>query len=194
MTARFPALTFVCLIGLVSGCAAEPATPAPGQAPPASGAGSSPPKVDEATPAPPIETLRRGDDAVWHDDTQGAQFTLVYVTEMGARGADPKPGAIVLSSDPTNPHFQRKSSASVKLHKLTQAEMGTLLQDLRGLGFDGLPWAEQPYDAQIGAERAFYGYRGGKRVCVRKDGLDQAGKQAFTAIERRIIATTMNSR
>jgi hypothetical protein len=187
MTARI--LLFIIL---VAGCATEPtsqpASPPPGPAQPA------PSSRKKSTPAPPMETLARGDDAVWEDDTRGVEFTLVYVTEMGARGGEPRPGAIVLSSDPSNPHFQRKSSASVKLHKLTQEEMAALLQDLQALGFDGLPWTEQPYDAQIGAERAFYGYRAGKRVRVQKHLLDDGARQAFTAIERRIIGATMTSR
>ena len=77
------------------------------------------------------------------------------------------------------------------MHKLLREQMTTLFGDLGTLGFHRLPWAEQPYDADIGAERAFYLYREGKRFRVQKHALGEADLQTFTALERKLIDTTM---
>jgi hypothetical protein len=69
--------------------------------------------------------------------------------------------------------------------------MTTLLRDLAGRGFDALPWKEQPFDAEIGPQRALYLYRGGRRTRVEKDALPEPARQQFTELERRLIQASL---
>jgi hypothetical protein len=193
-------LALALLVAALTGCPSAEPTPAPAPTAPAT-TPTTPTTptttpvapATPATPAPPatpqVDESRVIRTDAWQDDTQGATATLVYVTEQGRRGAT-QPAAIILSSDEGNPHFKRENSARVTVHRLTRADMGALLADLSGRGFDALPWSEQPYDAQIGPQRAFYLYRDGRRTHVDKDALGDAARRAFTALERRIIEET----
>lgn len=165
---------------LLSGCASDPPPPLVRE------------PVDIPDPGPPPRTddLRFWSTEEWVDDTQGDTATLVYVTEQGRRD-QAQAAAIVFSSDAGSPHFQRKSSARVTVQRVTRADMQALMRDLAGLGFEALPWKEQAYDAEIGAQRALYLYRGGRRARVEKDALPEAARQQFTVIERRLIQASL---
>lgn len=167
---------------LLAGCAAEPEP-----APPARPRERAIP--DPGPPAPTDDVAGTPLDA-WSDETRGELATLVYVTEMGRRD-EARAAAIVFSSDPGNAHFHRRSTARVTVQRLTRAEMSALLADVGKLGFDALPWSEQPYDAEIGPQRALYLYRGGRRVRVEKDALPGPARQQFTEIERRLIEASL---
>lgn len=167
---------------LLAGCASEPPPPAPPR---------DPAPLPEPGPPPRTDDLQFPSTEDWLDDTQGQTATLVYVTEKGRSRDQAQAAAIVFSSDPQNAHFKRKSTARVTVQRLTRADMATLLRDLAGLGFDALPWKEQPYDAEIGAQRALYLYRGGKRVRVDKDALPEPARLQFTEIERRLIQASL---
>jgi hypothetical protein len=176
-------LVLLCLTACASEAEPQPRTESPPATTERSSSGSptdagEPP---EAAPVPlPLEHV---------DDTQGAIATLVYVTEQRVRGAV-QPGAIILSSDESNPHFARQNTARVTVHKLTRADMAALLSELGSQGFDRLPWQDQAYDAEIGPQRAFYLYRDGARRCVEKEPLQELDRHVFTDLERRIIERT----
>lgn len=170
------------LLGLVLlGCASDPPPPPP----------SATAQPAEIPPPPPLEPPPVTNE--WVDTTEGVEATLVYVTEQGQRG-NASAAAIVLSSDPKNPHFERRNTARVTVQKLKRAELAHVLQDLAAHGFDALPWKTQAYDAEIGPQRAFYLYRDGKRTWVEKSSLPEAVAQTFTALERRVIQASMHER
>lgn len=185
MTARVLALA---LVLATLGCAGPAPAPRPAPAPTPPPAPEPPPTEPTPAPQPDLPDFRSTEE--WQDDTAGVVATLVYVTEKGSR-ANPQPAAIVLSSDPENPHFTRKNTARVTVQKLTKEDMGGLLGELGQLGFHRLPWAAQPYDAEIGPERALYLYREGKRFRVQKHALGGDDPTTFTAIERKVIDRTM---
>jgi len=120
------------------------------------------------------------------DETAGPEATLVYVTEVRLDGED-TPGAVIVSSDPGNDHYHRRPSRRISRVRLSRAEMAELLEELEGLGLDRLPWAEQPYDAELGPERALYRYRDGVRRRVAKAGLPPAAFKAFAKVERHVL-------
>ncbi|MCO5169251.1 MAG: hypothetical protein M9894_23145 [Planctomycetes bacterium] len=184
------------LVALLAGCAADPAPrgrePAPIPDPPAP---PPPTVVSGAEVANQRSSVDLTSPAVagWEDPTTGDAATLVYVTERGRRD-QAQAAAIVISSDPGNPHFQRTSTARVTVQRVTRADMSALLRDLSALGLERLPWAAQGFDAPIGPERALYLYRGGQRTRVEKDALPDAARQTFTALERRLIQATLATR
>ncbi len=169
------------LMALLVGCASDPPPPARPREPAPLPEPGAPPRTDDLQ-------FRSTED--WADTTQGDAATLVYVTEKGRRD-QAQAAAIVFSSDPANAHFHRKSSARVTVQRLTRADMSALLRDLAGLGLDALPWREQAYDAEIGAQRALYLYRGGRRARDEKDELPEAARQQFTELERRLIQASL---
>ena len=135
--------------------------------------------------------------AHWEDPSSGPTATLVYVGESRAAGpvgrkpgveAPLKPSVIITSSDPDNPHFNRRNTSVLTVHRTTKEELGALLLDLRKDGLDQLAWEDQPYDAEIGPERALYFYKDGKRQALRKALLGEADKAVFSALEKRLIA------
>lgn len=172
------------LTGLVLlGCASEPPPPA---APP------PPAVIPDPGPPPDLADVDLPTTEDWEDASQGVEATLVYVTEQGRRGAA-SVAALVFSSDPKNPHFDRKSSAKVTVQRQTRDELGRLLADLSAQGFDALPWQPQAYDATIGPQRALYLYRDGKRTWVEKDSLSERDQKVFTAVERCVIQASLRS-
>lgn len=170
-------------LALLGGCASEPPPPPPRPRDPA--------PLPDPGPPPRTDDLQFPSTEDWVDDTQGQSATLVYVTEKGRSRDQAQAAAIVFSSDPQNAHFQRKSTARVTVQRITRADMSALMRDVAALGFEALPWKEQPYDAEIGAQRALYLYRGGKRVRVEKDALPEPARQQFTEIERRLIQASL---
>jgi hypothetical protein len=168
---------------VVLGCASDP--PPPAVPPP-------PAEIPDPGPPPNLDDVDLPTTEDWEDTSEGVEATLVYVTEQGRRGAA-SVAALVFSSDPKNPHFDRKSSAKVTVQRQTRDELGRLLADLSANGFDRLPWKPQAYDAEIGPQRALYLYRAGKRTWVEKDSLSEADQKTFTAIERRVIDASMRS-
>lgn len=185
------------VLALLAGCAADPAPrrsgePAPIPDPPA----PAPTPVvspDEVVGQPTTVDLTTPDVAGWEDATEGEAATLVYVTEQGRRDRA-QAAAIVFSSDPQHPHFQRRSTSRVTVQRVTRADMTALLRDLAALGLERLPWAAQAFDAEIGPERALYLYRGGRRTRVEKDTLPDPARQTFTALERRLVQATLATR
>ncbi len=137
--------------------------------------------------------------AHWEDPSSGPTATLVYVGETRAAppmGAPRKPNAeqplkpsvIITSSDPENPHFNRRNTGVLTVHRTTKEELGALLLELQQGGLDQLAWEDQPYDAEIGPERALYFYKDGKRQALRKASIGEPDKVVFSALEKRLIA------
>ena len=128
----------------------------------------------------------------WTDPSQGPERTLIYVTRLGTR-ENSRPAALVFSSDPENPYFQRSSSEQVTVKRYQRAEYAALDAELRALGLGGLPWETVALEGQIGPERALYVQEGGSTRRVLKDALTDVGAlKAFSAIERRLIRITMS--
>lgn len=177
----------------LAGCASP--DPAPGAEPP-----SRPPArpAEPAPPAPEPIVVKGIPLAHWEDPSSGPTATLVYVGESraapapGARkppGEAPlRPSVIITSSDPQNPHFNRRNTGVLTVQRTTKEELGQLLLELQKDGLDQLAWEDQPYDAEIGPERALYFYRDGKRQALKKGALSEPDKAVFSALEKRLIA------
>jgi len=99
---------------------------------------------------------------------QGPVLTIVYVTEIGPRGGEHRPGAVIFSSDPDSPYLQERPRPSRILKPIDTARMGKLLADLRANGLDTLPQDPEEPDAKITGERQFIFLRDGKRVDYRE--------------------------
>lgn len=178
------------LLTLLSlGCAGDPTPTGPtGQdRPMAARPNPAPTGPDPADPAPGDER----DLARWSDRTAGPEATLVYVTRAGGRGKVPQPAALVFSSDPTNGHFRRETTHRITVHRLYRKEMAALLGRLEQRGLRALPWRPQPYDAEIGPERALLLYEDGERRRVTKDDLPPSDRATFTELEQALIELTL---
>lgn len=128
----------------------------------------------------------------WNDTSEGRAQTLIYVTRVGNR-EDARPAAIVFSSDPENPYFNRTSTEQVTVKRLRRAEYSELEGELNALGLAGLPWKPVELEGAIGPERALYLQEGGVTRRVLKDALHEDGPlKVFSAIERRLIRVTMS--
>ncbi|MEZ6183514.1 MAG: hypothetical protein R3F62_00715 [Planctomycetota bacterium] len=128
----------------------------------------------------------------WSDPSDGRQGTLIYVTRIGTR-EDARPAALVFSSDPEDPYFQRPSTEQITVKRLQKDEFSGLLEELEGEGLTSLPWKEFDHAAQIGPERALYLFEGERTRRVVKDAIASDGAlKAFSAIERRLIRITMS--
>lgn len=183
------------LLLLLGGCGGGPEPepdPRPGASSPASGDPRS--ALDERMGEPTEEYLQNAladDPQRWQDATSGPAATLVYVTTQRAAGERVEPMAIVLTSDPAHRQFQRRDSARVTVRRLKRERMGALLAELEREGLGRLPLTAEPYDQEIGPERALLLFREGSRGRVVKAGLDAPGQAVFTALERRLIRLTM---
>lgn len=127
----------------------------------------------------------------WKDDSEGVSATLIYVTRMGTRN-NPKPAAIIFSSDPSNNFFLHKSSPQYTVRRLYRDEMKRLIRQLTKVGFERIPWEEEAnYDAKIGPERGLHFYRDKKRTFAIKSQLGLQEKMTFREVEDRLIRITM---
>lgn len=141
----------------------------------------------EAVAAPPA--AEGHDPEHWTDTTQGAAATLIYVTRRREGGAT-VPTMIVFTSDPEHPMFRDADTPDCSIKRLKRATMSQLLKQLEGDGLEALPWLDQPRAAGIGPERSLILIQPRRRRRVEKDGLGEAERRAFGAIERRLIAMT----
>ena len=191
---RWPAL--LTLLLLLGGCGGgpEPEPPPPGPGASASADPGPRSELDERMGEPTEEYLQNAladDPQRWQDTTSGPAATLIYVTTQRAAGDRVEPMAIVVTSDPAHRQFQRRDSARVTVRRLKRERMGALLAELERDGLGRLPLTAEPYDQEIGPERALLLFREGSRGRVVKAGLDAPGQAVFTALERRLIRLTM---
>lgn len=191
---RWPAL--LTLLLLLGGCGGgpEPEPPPPGPGASASADPGPRSELDERMGEPTEEYLQNAladDPQRWQDATSGPAATLIYVTTQRAAGDRVEPMAIVVTSDPAHRQFQRRDSARVTVRRLKRERMGALLAELERDGLGRLPLTAEPYDQEIGPERALLLFREGSRGRVVKAGLDAPGQAVFTALERRLIRLTM---
>jgi len=119
------------------------------------------------------------------DRTQGPVATFVYVTEWRNPRTDAvEPSAWTYTSDPQHVLYGRMSRPRFPVNRLTRRGMGDLLEHLERRGLAGVSWDVQPYDEDIGPQRAFYLYRdGGCRVVFKAD-LSVEQQKTFTRVER----------
>lgn len=189
-----PALvTLLLLLGGCGGPEPEPASP-PAASSPASADPGPRSALDERMGEPTEEYLQnalKDDPQRWQDATPGPAATLIYVTTQRAAGDRVEPMAIVVTSDPAHRQFHRRDSARVTVRRLKRERMGALLAELEREGLGRLPLTAEPYDQEIGPERALLLFREGSRGRVVKAGLDAPGQAVFTALERRLIRLTM---
>lgn len=191
---RRPAL--LPLLLLLGGCGGGPEPePAPEQEARAPAPDPGPrSELDERMGEPTEEYLQnalKDDPQRWQDATPGPAATLIYVTTQRAAGERVEPMAIVITSDPAHRQFHRRDSARVTVRRLKRERMGALLAELEREGLGRLPLTAEPYDQEIGPERALLLFREGSRGRVVKAGLDASGQATFTALERRLIRLTM---